>query len=112
MGMKMGPTDFASACSFERNRMLAEYANASGKSEVAALINMANLSSEQKQLVMSAIDTALTDAFYTVLLAIDGSCSLGHTQQSFTVSDSDGNVIANGDGRLEAAAWEAFHSNQ
>jgi len=108
----MGPMDFASACSFERNRMFADYANASGKSEVAALINLANLSSEQKQLVMSAINTALTDAFYTVLLAIDGSCSLGHTQQSFTLSDSDGNVIANGDGRLEAAAWDAFQLNQ
>ena len=92
--------------------MLADYANASGQSAVVALLAEANLSQEQKGLVVSAIDTALTDAFYTVLLAIDGSASLGQTQQSFILTDSDGNMIANGDGRLEAAAWEALQSNR
>lgn len=108
----MGPTDFAVACCEQRDLMLANYADASGGSEVSALLAAANLSQEQRNHIVSALDTALTDAFYTMLLAIDGSASLGQTQQSFTLTDGEGNMIANGDGRLEAAAWEALQSNQ
>jgi hypothetical protein len=104
--------DFALACRDERDDMLANYANASGKSAVAILLAEANLSREQQGLIVSAIDTALTDAFYTVLLAIDGSASLGQAQQSFILTDGDGNMIANGDGRLEAAAWEVLQSDR
>ena len=108
----MGPTDFAVACREQRDLMLANYADASGGAAVAALLAAANLSQEQRNYVVSALDTALTDAFYTMLLAIDGSASLGQTQQSFTLTDGEGNMIANGDGRLEAVAWEALQSNQ
>ena len=108
----MGPTDFALACREQRDLMLANYADASGGSEVANLLATANLSQEQRNYVLSALDTALTDVFYTMLLAIDGSASLGQTQQSFALTDGERNVIANGDGRLEAAAWEALQSNR
>ncbi|MGE4304802.1 MAG: hypothetical protein AB7E24_12320 [Novosphingobium sp.] len=53
---------------------------------------------------------ALTDTIYTLLLALDGAASLDGDQRSFTITDESGTVISNGDGRLEAAAWDAFHS--
>ena len=108
----MGPTDFAVACREQRDLMLANYAEASGGSEVATLLAAANLSQEQRNYVVSALDNALTDAFYTMLFAIDGSASLGQTQKSFVLTDGEGNMIANGDGRLEEAAWEALASNR
>ena len=104
--------NFAEACREERDLMLASYADVSSGSAVAEVLAAANLSPDQKSRIVTALDTALTDAFYTVLLALDGSASLGDTQQSFVLADSAGNIIANGDGRLEAAAWEAFRSDR
>ena len=108
----MGPTDFADACREERDLMLANYSDATGGSAVAQLLTAAKLSPEQRSQVVSALDAALTDAFYTMLLAIDGSASLGREQQSFILTDGEGNVVANGDGGLEAAAWEALQSSR
>lgn len=57
------------------------------------------------------IDTALTDAFYTFLMALDGAASLAGTQQQYLLTDEDGHVVSEGDGRLEAAAYSAFFPN-
>jgi len=107
----MKPEEFAQAVRDERDTLLSSFANPSGGTAVGAHLLAANLSSSQQEEVLAAIDAALTDAFYTLLLALDGSASLGGAQQSFLVSDENGGVIANGDGRLEAAAWNVFHEN-
>jgi hypothetical protein len=54
------------------------------------------------------IDQVLTDAFYTLLLALDGSASLGGVQQEYRLQDGDGRVLCNGDGTLEALAYDCF----
>ena len=91
--------------------MLALYSDPSDRSEVAAFIERASPTPEQRKLILAALDTALTDAFYTMLLALDGAGSLGDDQQIYTLHDEFGNVVSAGDGDLEAAAWEAFHSD-
>ena len=103
---------FARACREERDAMLASYSDPDGNTEVSALIVRASLTAEQRSQVLAALDTALTDAFYTLLLALDGAASLGGEQQLYTLLDQSGNVVTAGSGSLEAAAWEAMQANR
>jgi len=107
----MESKEFAAAVREERDALLLTFADPAGGSAVAAHLAAANLTPVQRIETLAAIEAAVSDAFYTFLLALDGAASLGGTQQSFVLSDEGGDVIANGDGRLEAAAWEAFYGN-
>lgn len=107
----MDAQDFAAACREERDTLLSSFADVSGGTVVAAHLATANLTQSQRKQVFAALDAALTDTFYTLLLALDGSAALAGKQHSFVLTDEAGNTIANGDGRLEAAAWAAFHSD-
>ncbi|GGN43348.1 hypothetical protein GCM10011349_07330 [Novosphingobium indicum] len=106
----MGPTEFVRACRNERDALLEAFTDPAGQTEVSSRLLEANLTQIQRELVVAAIGVALTDTIYTLLLALDGAASLDGDQRSFTVTDESGTVISNGDGRLEAAAWDAFHS--
>jgi len=57
---------------------------------------------------MAAINAALTDPFYPILLALDGCASLGGAQRTFVLTDEGGDIIGNGNGQLEAEAWDAL----
>lgn len=107
----MGPEEFALAVRQARDALLSMFADPAGGSAVAAHLAAAKLTSSQRLEILAAIEAAVSDSFYTVLLALDGSASLGGIQRSFVLSDERGDVIANGDGRLEAAAWEVFFGN-
>jgi hypothetical protein len=107
----MGPKAFAEACKEERDTMLALYADTTGGSAVSEHLRAASLSDDQRKHVLAALNGALTDAFYTMLLALDGSASLGGRQHSFQLRGEDGAPIASGDGRLEAAAWNALQED-
>ncbi len=108
----MDAKTFAQACREERDSMLTSYADPKNGTEVSILIQRASLTPAQAQHVLAALDSALTDAFYTMLLALDGAGALGASQQIYTLLDELGNVIASGDGSLEAAAWEALQSDR
>ena len=57
-----------------------------------------------------AIDSSLTDTYYTVLLALDGSTGIGGMQHTFQIFDEDKNLISEC-GELESEAYEQFHEN-
>jgi hypothetical protein len=57
------------------------------------------------------LDGVLTDAFYTVLLALDGAASLGGRQVTYSLRDEGGREPT-GSGEIEAAAWERFHGGR
>jgi len=107
----MGPENLAEACKEERDALLALYADVDGGSSVGEHLRVADLSQAQHEHVIAALHDALTDAFYTMLLALDGAASLGGRQQAYTLSDASGSAIASGDGRLEAAAWAALQKD-
>ena len=111
-GGTVDATTFARASREERDAMLASYSDANSGAVVATLIRDAALTPEQKKLVLAALDTAVADAFYTVLVALDGGGSLGGNQQSYSLRDELGNVVSSGDGRLEAAAWQTLQSGR
>lgn len=67
------------------------------------------LSEEQQLQLWGALDAALTDILYTLLLGLDGSAQLGGVQETFRIYDEAGSLISDC-GDLEAAAYEQFHS--
>ena len=75
------------------------------------LLHQAGLSDSQRKSVHAALGTTLADAFYTILLGVDGAAALGGLQQSYRIEDEGGNVISAGDGDLEAAAFEVFQES-
>jgi hypothetical protein len=112
-GGSMGPEEFARACKRERDVLFQMYQDRGGNTSVAEHLRSADLTETQRTHVLAALDAALTDTFYNLLLALDGSASLGGgMRQSYTVTAEDGAAVATGDGRLEAAAWAAFHESE
>jgi hypothetical protein len=74
---------------------------------VASNIAKLGLPPAKRKVLRAVIDGILTDAFYTVLLALDGEASLGGTQMPYSLRDESGKELAGGD--LEGPAWEQFH---
>jgi hypothetical protein len=103
----MNSRDFAFAC-LEQKRQMLELYRAPSKTAVATAIQHLKLDAEGEEAVLRVLDLALTDAFYSVLLALDGSASLGNDQQTYRLYAEDGQLLTGGD--LEDHAYEAFYA--
>ena len=75
------------------------------------MIESLDLSIEKKATMQRIVDTILTDAFYGILLGLDGAGALGTNQQGYTIRDEEGVLIteANG-GELGGPAYELFQA--
>ena len=80
-------------------------------SAINTKIKEMTLDSTQQEQLKIVIDTLLTDVFYTILLGLDGECSIGSIQQTYKIFDEDSNLISNC-GELEASAYEYFHGGK
>ena len=65
----------------------------------------------QTDQLKEVMDRLLNDVFYSILLGLDGECSIGNTQQTYKIYDEDGNLISDC-GELEASAYEYFHGGK
>lgn len=103
----MDTNEFAIRVRREKDRLLSTYLDPHSGSHVGQLLQRA----EKTEAGMTELaDSILTDAFYTMLLALDGSASLDGIQQRYFLRTEDG-VELTGDGKLEAAAWTAFYGD-
>ena len=106
----VGLGEFVAAMKEERDSMLSLYVSPEPTTHVGILLADAGLTEDQKHKVVAALDSALTDAFYSILLGLDGAGALGSLeQQSFTITGEDGHVVSAGRGDLEELAYDAFH---
>lgn len=71
------------------------------------LFKRLDLDEQQTPIFKELLDTILTDAFYTILLGLDGETSIGGVQQSYKIIDEEGNNLSEGD--IETYAYEYFH---
>ena len=78
------------------------------KTLVSTKIEELNLDEIQTEKLKSIISNLLTDTFYTLLLGLDGSASIGNSQESFKIYDEEDHLISEG-GDLEGYAYEYFH---
>ena len=81
------------------------------KTYVSTKIQELNLNEEQTEKIKHIISVLLTDTFYTILLGLDGSASIGECQKDYKIYDENGDLISNC-GELEAEAYEYFHENK
>ncbi|WP_439601575.1 hypothetical protein [Devosia sp.] len=102
---------FALLCKTDRDQVYRMHSDPNGDTAVAQAIRRADLTEEQRQKVLEALDVALTDAYYGILLALDGAASLGDEQQSYTLLNEHGEVVSDGSGHLESYAYEAFYGS-
>ena len=69
--------EFVPLCKEERDALFATYSSPGANSTVSRQLELAALEPEQRRAVLAAIDLALTDAFYTLLMGLSGAASLG-----------------------------------
>lgn len=82
------------------------------KSYVSQKIQELNLDDFENEKLKSIISNVLNDAFYTILLGLDGSASIGNSKQEiFKIYDENDNLISEC-GDLEGFAYEYFHANK
>ena len=81
------------------------------RSYVSVKIQELNLDEQQNEKLKHIVSALLTDAFYTILLGLDGSTVIGETQETFKIYDTQNKLISDC-GELEAEAWEYFHNGK
>jgi hypothetical protein len=106
----MTPEEFVQCFVAEKETLLQTYFMPDSETDVGMRLGKLGLDSERLLAVREILDGALTDAFYTVLLAIDGEASLGGKQILYKLLDDNGTELTGGE--IEAAAWEAFHGEE
>ena len=97
----MNAKEFVSIFKKEKDIMLHEYLSMSG-TRTSKLISDLKLNNEQKLVMSEIVDSLITDAFYTVLMGLDGEANIGGTQQTYKIYDENGNLISDC-GDIEAA---------
>jgi hypothetical protein len=78
---------------------------------VSKKIEELNLDEIQNEKLKKIISNLLDDAFYTILLGLDGSASIANIQETFKIYNEENNLISDC-GDLEGFSYEYFHENK
>ena len=106
----MTPQEFVACVAREKEDLLVTYFDPDSGSAVASQISAMCLSTGQAKALRMILDGALTDAFYTLLVGLDGEASLGGIQSVYELRAEDGTLLTGGS--LEGAASEQFHGDK
>ena len=99
--------EFVRLCFEEKESILSEYCSPETESAVGTMVRDLVRAGADQETLHKLLDLVLTENWYRILLALDGSASLGGEQMTYEVRDEDGNIL-NECGELEAAAWDMF----
>lgn len=77
--------------------------------KVSSMIAELKLDDKTTLQLKNIMSTLLTDAFYTILLGLDGEVQIGVKQELYKIYDEDGNELTGGE--IEAYAYEYFNDN-
>ena len=105
----MNTEEFVKAFYSEKQSFLKEYLSEKSETEVAQLIKTLNLTNQQSEIMKKILDSSFTDVFYTILLGLDGSASIGGIQEMYDLKDENGNQLS---GEIEGYAYEYFQENK
>lgn len=89
----MTADEFAKGFYLERQSLIDTYFNADNKSDVSELIQSLNLDDKGIERLRQILNSSLRDAFYTVLLGLDGEASIGGKQTLYKIFDEDNNEL-------------------
>ena len=102
----MTPKNFVDGFYKEKQSLLKAYFDNEEYTEVGNLIKTLDLKDDKEKTLRKVLDSALTDALYTVLLGLDGAASIGDKQETYKLFDEDGNELTGGE--IEMHAWKYF----
>jgi hypothetical protein len=103
----MTPAEFVACVAREKENLLAMCIDPNSGAAAATQISALGLTIQQQQGLERALDSLLTDAYYSFILALDGAGSIGGQQHDFELRDEGGNILSGGE--LEGPAWDYFH---
>ena len=84
--------------------LLAMYAQGrQGQTRLGTLLDGLPLADGQREQVLALIKLAIDDATYQLVCGIEGSASLGDSQQDYTLLDEEGHTLT---GALDAPLYE------
>lgn len=84
--------------------LLAMYAQGrQGQTRLGTLLDGLPLADGQREQVLALIKLAIDDATYQLVCGIEGSASLGDSQQDYTLLDEEGHTLT---GALDALLYE------
>jgi hypothetical protein len=106
----MTPEEFVKGFYQERQNLIDTYFNTDSQTDVSSLIADLQLDDRGNERIRQILHSSLRDAFYTVLLGLDGAASIGDTQNMYKLLDEESNELTGGD--IEACAYEYFHNNK
>ncbi len=81
------------------------------RSLISTKIEELNLDKIETEKLKKIISNLLNDTLYTILLGLDGSATIGNSQETFKIYDEENNLISDC-GDLESLAYEYFHENK
>ncbi|MGI4760038.1 MAG: hypothetical protein ACRYF0_04995 [Janthinobacterium lividum] len=93
----------------EKQSLLQFYLNRLSQADEGLAAQHVTLRDGQQLAVVELLDNVLTNAFYSTLLGLEGSASIGGTQTRYELGDSNGNSLNNGD--LGGYAWQYFQND-
>ena len=106
----MTSEDFVRCFYLHYKHLINAYFDPNSELYVSGQIQELLLEKGQKEKLKEILSGALTDAFYSVLLGLDGSAQIGGRQVSYKLQDEEGNELAGGE--IEGFAWEYFHGDK
>ncbi|UOG73223.1 hypothetical protein MTX78_13930 [Hymenobacter tibetensis] len=93
----------------DKQSLLELYFNKESGDAVATHLQGLNLTEEQQEAIRQLLDIALTDVYYSVLLGLEGSASIGGVQTRYQLFDNEGNTLNDGD--IGGYAWQYFQND-
>ena len=91
----------------EKDYILNMYFDESGDSYTGKLIKNLIAKGVDKEEIKELLGSVLNEAFYTILMGLDGEASLGDMQMQFSIYD-DNNVLIDD---IESYAYDEFMSD-
>ena len=106
----MTAEEFVKEFYLERKSLIDLYLKSDKQTEVGQLIASLNLDVEKSERLRQILNSVLRDAFYSVLLGLDGEAQIGTKQENYKILDENGNQITGGE--IESNVWEYFHNGK
>ena len=91
----MTPEEFIKGFYLERQQLFKRYFSGDSSTEVSSLIADLKLDERGEERLRQIIFTTLRDAYYAILLGLDGEASIGDRQEMYKIIDEEGNELSN-----------------
>lgn len=106
----MTPEEFTNEFYLLKKSLIENAFNTNYGSDVSTKIAGLNLDNSAKEKFKDIISSLLTDAFYTILLGLDGEAQIGIRQETYKIFDEQDNELTGGE--IEGYAYEYFHNKR